>query len=179
MDNGNNLRPHGAFLASLLLIALSPVQAHANECQALLDQLQQAGDATDLTGVTLNVNGVASFISTNLRYSKGWGTSAGSRPDAYATVHEAFDAGQHAQTFSDRIRDGLPTPPQQRFDANRADDVDVFITDAETPEVTLTLRTWGNARTSFVPTCRDNFLTGHDAAGVEYVLRLTPTPPVL
>ncbi len=145
--------------------------------------------------VTLNNRNVGSFAETRLYYlppSKGGRRGSSSIPGRFVTLganqngidNPKFDYGLEAQVFSDRKRkqDSIPQPntpyrPRlQGFDALQADDLAFEITVAPPVQVTITLRTWGNVKDTFTPTCESGGFMLGSVRDAKYVLRLKPWP---
>src|SRR5450755_2888090 len=165
-------------ICSLAALLVAPVSVRGQDCQALLDNLGRADFSYHtIVVVTLNNNGVASYIASTVHYVPGIVLEGNRRsPNRFATLTAPgeygpdlpkIDFGKKVQLFSDRCPDGRQIrgplrspgggPPCQPFAIGNADDLAIEITDTPTAQVTITLRSWNNAKVTFVPRCEDGF----------------------
>lgn len=183
-----------------LVIAFLPLGRTlvAQDCQALLKSFllpDPPYSSIYVVMTTLNSKNVASFTETRLYYvpsSKGaMGRASPPRfrvlaANSVGIDFPKFDFGSAVQVFSDRKTAdntpigphvGLPHHGHQKFDERQADDLDLELTDTQPVRATVTLRSWNNARESFVPVCEPGGFMYGSTQGVKYLLRVSKWPP--
>jgi hypothetical protein len=151
----------------LALLAALSQPASAGTC---LPFLPAPNAVVSLTLVTMNKNGVASFAESQVARREGAVPNTG-RPPRLVTRAGSPAVEPTPQVFSDRLNGFLKTPVQ-RFDASQADDLVVEVTLEASPQVTVTLASWGNAKASFRATCSPGGVMHGSTADVDYLLFL-------
>jgi hypothetical protein len=144
--------------AAALSMALVGVPAHADSCLPFLKF--NSSEVAFLTLVTLNKKGVASYAT------KGATHVAAGRTPAGGIRSEAWTISSAPQTFSDR---GMPAQP---FISSNADKVGVSVGVAASPQVTVTLESWGNAKAVFTASCSAGGVMHGSTPDVDYLLFL-------
>lgn len=161
------------FLA-LALVAL-PTLGHAASC---IPFLPPADWNSTLTLVTMNRNGVASYVESAVIHTTAAATGHARRTRLVTTNGTGSPGEAVPQVFSDRTSQFV-VGFVQHFLAQRADQVSVEITLEASPQVVFTLATWGNATASFRVSCTAGGVMHGSTADVDYLLFLKPIAPVL
>lgn len=152
------------FLAAMIA---SPASAMAQSCAA---QLGNRGlNANTVQLVTLNRKGVSSSSTFGVTYRPFLKIPNG--PTLTANWTNDGQTGAK-QLFSDRGRP-LGGHIYQPYDIHRADLISVKITSEASPLVTVTLRSWGNAKSTFRATCAANGVMHGSTHDVDYLLFLS------
>jgi len=131
-----------------IFVATLPSLGLAESCKAFL--APDTDQAFIATVVTVDGNGSVSYASDFMEYhAKGeptgpsqlsgepWWGNTGTGP-----------TGTAAQLFSDRLAGDT-----QPFAVSRKDLINIAITYEDSPHVTITLRSWGNVKGTFVADC--------------------------
>lgn len=148
------------------LVLISNIAA-AQDCTSFLPT---TGDITTLELVSLNKNGVSSYVTSPMAIVPG------------STVHGApllvTRAGDTElriakQEFSDRSGPSHVQP----FAIQTPDNVTVTISLDASPEVNITLLTWGNAKATFRVTCSTSGVMHGSTGDNEYLLFLRRNHP--
>ncbi len=155
------------------MLVAAPQHSIAQSCLAYLtNQEGTAGNTIRL--VTLNKNGVASWSNFEVSYKAGGKSPTGGvRPASWSTYNPPKDEAK--QLFSDRYS-GVGTAKTQPFDIAQADLINVIITVEASPQVTVTLRTWGNTKATFRGTCSAGGVLHGSTPDVDYLLFLSKNP---
>lgn len=154
--------------ATLIVLATTATPAIANSCAPFL---QNKGGANTLVMTTLNKNSVASFATLNMVHQDAIIPRPGQpifRAERYVSTPQ-----NQPQIFSDRMRGS------QRFSVTSPDQISLTITVADTPQVTLVLRSWGNVSQTFPVTCTATGGMYGPGGDVSYLFRFTAGTPVL
>jgi hypothetical protein len=151
-------------LLLLFALLLVPAVSSANSC---LPFLPAQGEIVSVTLVTMNKNGVASFVESGMAYRTAAipNTGRGAR-----LVSNSGGSGieNAPQVFSDR--DVPNQTPRQHFDVRQADHVTIQITLEQSPQVTVTLATHNNAKATFRATCSAGGVMHGSTSDVDYLL---------
>lgn len=158
-------------LAVLLgLLAGFPQTSAAESCLSYL--ANQKLDTNTVQLVTLNKNGVASSSIFGVSYrDQGRSPAGGVRPAQWFTDNTTEPRDVAKQLFSDRAS-AVGADKQQPFDIQQVDLISVIITVEASPQVTVTLRSWGNAKASFRATCSVGGVMHGSTPDVDYLLFL-------
>jgi hypothetical protein len=141
-----------------------PSLSSAESCTAFLPK---DNEIISLELVTMNKNAAASYVKSEMRYGRG-NPDLG-HPPRVTTI------GTAPQVFSDRNNKFFASPIQY-FDAMSPDNVTVEITLEESPQVTLTLASWGNAKATFRATCSGGGVMHGSTPDVDYLLFVKRQP---
>ena len=142
------------------------------DCQALVKSfVNTANPSTSnlrVKMVSLNNRGVASYTDfSSLSYQPGIvGPGGTPRPGRFANT-SGIDIPPIRQLFSDRA-----TNQTQPFDVTKSDDLGIEITDGPSVTVTLTLKSWNNAKATFSPTCESGEFMLGKTPDVQYIFHL-------
>jgi len=159
-----------------VIVVAVPGWASAESCLPFLTQKPNSVGGT-VQLVTMNKNGVASFSSFAVAYQAGGrAPGGGARPPNWHTANPVAPPDVSKQLFSDRLVDPAG---QQPFDVSKADQINVVATVEASPQVTVTLRSWGNGKATFRATCSDGGVMHGSTQDVDYLLTLTQTLPIL
>jgi len=176
-----------------VVASLPAASAGAVDCESFLKSFFAGREEPRLasiyvTMVTLNTQNTASYTETRLYYLPPIRIDGGyTRPGRYTTLRPLstgidqpkFDFGGDVQVFSDRVALdqpnvglGLPHRGLQKFDERKADSLNFEIPVTNAPQVTITLRSWGDVKVKFAVTCEEGgFLLG-STRDARYVLRV-------
>lgn len=124
---------------------------------------------TAMTLTTLNKKAVASFSQSHMQYYGARPSATGGRQPA-RWVATDYDANDRHQLFSDRQK-GAQLDAQP-FDKDQADLIGLVVTIEESPQVTVTLRSWGNVKATFRATCSAGGVMHGSTPDVDYLLVL-------
>ncbi len=166
-----------SLIVAFVLLVVVPQVSVAQSCLPYLTKQDYYNYGIQL--VTLNKNGVASSSSFEVSYKEGIKIRPiGFRPAQWSTNNyfEPKDAAK--QLFSDRTSGGFDKAKSQPFDITQADLINVVITVEASPQVTVTLRTWGNTKVVFRGTCSSGGVIHGSTPDVDYLLFLTKSPVV-
>lgn len=152
------------FLAAMIA---APANAMAQSCTAHLANRGLNANAVQL--VTLNRKGVSSSSTFGVTYRPPIRMPQGPVLQANWTSEGQTGA---KQLFSDRGRP-LGGHVYQPYDIQRPDLITVKITAEASPQVTITLRSWGNVKSTFRATCAGNGVMHGSTDDVDYLLFLT------
>jgi hypothetical protein len=156
-----------------VIVVAVPGWASAESCLPFLTQKPNSVGGT-VQLVTMNKHGVASFSNFAVDYQAGGrAPNGGVRPPQWRTRSSVggAPADTSKQLFSDRIS-GPAGPSQQPFDVSKADEINVVISVEASPQVTVTLRTWGNSKAVFRVTCSVGGVMHGSTTDVDYLLLL-------
>jgi hypothetical protein len=163
--------------AFALLVAVPQTSAVAQSCLPYLTKQDRYNYGVQL--VTLNKNGVASSSSSGVSYREGIKIRPlGFSPAQWSTDNFFAPKDVAKQLFSDRASGGSDIAKIQPFDITQADLINVVITVQASPQVTVTLRTWGNTKAVFRGTCSTGGIIHGSTPDVDYLLFLTKYPVV-
>jgi len=155
------------------LLAAVPRPSVAQSCLPFLAKKDNSvGGKVQL--VTLNKNGIASSSQLDVAYrAAGKSPTGGVRPPQWYTDSTSGvgprDTGK--QLFSDRVS-GPVGNNQQPFAVAKADLINVVLSVETSPQVTITLRSWGNSKATFRVTCSAGGVMHGSTADVDYLLFL-------
>jgi hypothetical protein len=128
--------------------------ARASSCLPFMPKGPAAGSFVSLSATTMNADHVVS-------YSTGVATpvlSADGKTEAWQTL-----TGQY---FSDRYTGSQP------FLNTKVDEIQIVVSIAASPKVTVTLKNWGDAQSSFTGTCTADGVMHGTTSTVEYLIGL-------
>lgn len=185
--------PRYALLALLLLLPAG--SARADDCLSFLRSLVPNPDyhpSIYVVMTTINVNNTVSYANTRLEYLPpqplGRDTQLPARftwlpKESQGVDSPKFDFGANVQVFSDRLN--LDLPPvgghvglwghgRQKFDERQADSLALEITFTQPVRATIKLRSWGDAKAEFTPTCESGGFMYGSTPDVKYMLRVSP-----
>lgn len=150
-----------------LALVFTSTTSFAEPCLSRLPADVEGGAAVTL--VTMNKNSVASYAQSGMAYRSGIpGTG---RPARLISNAGAPGSTTTPQVFSDRPN-AIFKSPVQHFDAQRADQIAVELTLEQSPQVTITLASWGNVKAVFRVTCSASGVMHGSTADVDYLLIL-------
>lgn len=150
-------------LWSFVVACCLPALAWAQSCAPFLPA---PNSIATVVLVSMNRNGVASHVESPVAYRAG--AAQLGRPARLVTGAGGAAAETAPQVFSDRTS---PAGVQaQRFDAGKADRVHLAVTLEASPEVTLTLSSWGGVKTAFRATCSPAGVLHGNGGDVDYLL---------
>lgn len=154
-------------------LAAFPQHSVAQSCLPFLTKQENSASNT-VKFVTLNKNGAASWSSFSVSYKTGGKSPTGGlRPAQWFTDNASDPKKDEAkQLFSDRAT-GVGTAKMQPFDIAQTDLINVLITVEASPQVTVTLRSWGNKKATFRGTCSAGGVIHGSTPDVDYLLVLT------
>lgn len=170
------LRLIGLVFAFAILLSV-PQHSTAQSCLPFLKK-------KDLTHVahfmTLNKNGVGSWSQFKVSYRESVRHVPGYvRPAQwYTNLDNAAKPDETRQLFSDRYS-GFIRENQQPFDMVRPDLINVIISVEISPQITVTLRSWGNKKATFRATCSASGIMHGSTPDVDYLLFLKPVEPIV
>jgi hypothetical protein len=169
----------GALLFGAML-SISPVIATAGTCTDVINNLSDHAVGPNSVKFMMVMN---TTDMTWAQYTTGQLVST--RRVGEAVLSGGGLAGRGKQYFSDRTWAPKPEPDQfgtvpHPFDPNKTDDVQIDIhpvskttADLNKPNndrVTFTALSWGNAKSSSVPECKDGLMYGFVEGGGMYVI---------
>lgn len=162
-----------SLIVAFVLLVVVPQASVAQSCLPYLTK--QAYYNYGIQLVTLNKNGVASSSSFEVSYKEGIKIRpTGFGPAQWSTDNFFAPKDAAKQLFSDRSSGAKSQP----FDITQADLINVVITVEASPQVTVTLRTWGNTKAVFRGTCSSGGVIHGSTPDVDYLLFLTKSPVV-
>jgi hypothetical protein len=153
-------------------LSLTTATAWGADCQALVKSFVNGTNpsASNLKAlmVTLNNQGVASYTEfSNLSYQLGINGAGGiPKPGRFLNI-SGIDIPPVRQLFSDR-----KVNQAQPFDMTQSDELGLEITDSQNVSVTVILKSRGNAKATFAPSCNEGGFMNGDTPDVHYILFL-------
>ncbi len=159
-------------LGSLLLLSHSLA---AQTCLPFLTKQENSEGTVRLT--TLNKNGVASWSEFEVSFRpSGKSPNGGVRPAHWYTNLDALEKRDESkQLFSDRFSNFIQNSPQP-FDIGKPDLINAVITVERSPQITVSLRSWGNTKATFRATCSQSGIMHASTGDVDYLLLFITKP---
>jgi hypothetical protein len=155
------------------MLAALPQRSAAQSCLPFLTR--QNENYAGVKFVSMNKNGLASWSQFTASYRDG--KKIPNLPTRPAQWFINYTPDVAEQLFSDRLS-GPATSKQQPFAINQPDLINVVITVEKSPQVTVTLRSWGNAKAVFRGACSAGGVIHGSTPDVDYLLQLTQYAPV-
>jgi hypothetical protein len=154
-----------AVLTMSLIAASKPTKP--GDCGTLMTELFNHHGSIDVTLVSMNVNGVAS-------YSKMFQLQRTGHREIRPAGTVRTLRGRGKQQFNDRVAG------EQPFNLAQSDDLQVdFASHSGTPRVTFTLLSWNRGQIWFTPSCDGGLMHGwSDNGRTYYTLHFTRTGPI-
>jgi hypothetical protein len=144
-------------LVVVLGLSFAARAARAESCLPFLTN-QANVNSGQVVLVTMNDNSVVSYAIATVELRK--------RPPDAGGGASWVSRSLVKQLFSDRN-------PQQPFDLTKADALDLWMNVAESPTITMTLKSWGNVQSTFQGTCTADGIIHGTAPRGAILLRLT------
>lgn len=162
------MRRTRGLLAALALALVAPRDSRAESCKAFL--AYEPNHSYALTLVSLNTAGLVSYASDFMEYHPKGEPGDPRGAGWWGTTGWLGTGGSARQLFSDRFTGvGIDHQP---FAVPLADLLFVAITNEDSPQVTLTLRSWGNVKVSFAATCSSDGVLHGSVPNGQFLLQL-------